>query len=99
MMQDPQTEDDAVAPTSSDPPGRQGVTVPVVALLMAVSSGLGLLRDLSLAALFGASSQTDAFLVAWTIPETVVPLMGDAMTYLLVPIFVAELLRPRSMMP
>jgi putative peptidoglycan lipid II flippase len=66
---------------------------------MAASSALGLLRDLSLAALFGASSQTDAFLVAWTIPETVVPLMGDAMTYLLVPVLVAELIRSRSMMP
>ena len=98
-MQDPQVEDDAVVPTNSEPPGRPRVTVPVVALLLAVSSGLGLLRDLSLAALFGASSQTDAFLVAWTIPETVVPLMGDAMTYLLVPVFVAELVRSRSMMP
>lgn len=98
-MPDPHIEDDAVVPTNTDPPGQPRVTVPVVALLLAVSSGLGLLRDLSLAALFGASSQTDAFLVAWTIPETVVPLMGDAMTYLLVPVFVAELLRSRSMMP
>ena len=96
---DPEVEDDAVVPTHSDPPGRHRVTVPVVALLMAASSALGLLRDLSLAALFGASSQTDAFLVAWTIPETVVPLMGDAMTYLLVPVLVAELIRSRSMMP
>ena len=98
-MQDPQVQDDAVVPTHPDPAERRRVTVPVVALILAVSSGLGLLRDLSLAALFGASSQTDAFLVAWTIPETVVPLMGDAMTYLLVPVFVAELVRSRSMMP
>jgi putative peptidoglycan lipid II flippase len=98
-MQDPQVQDDAVVPTHPDPSERRRVTVPVVALILAVSSGLGLLRDLSLAALFGASSQTDAFLVAWTIPETVVPLMGDAMTYLLVPVFVAELVRSRSMMP
>ena len=53
---------------SSAPTGRTAVAVSV---LLAASSVLGLLRDLSIAGLFGASGETDAFLVAWTIPETV----------------------------
>lgn len=50
---------------------------------------LGLVRDLSLAHFFGATGQTDAFLVAWTVPETASPLLIEgAMAYLMVPIFV-----------
>jgi murein biosynthesis integral membrane protein MurJ len=51
-------------------------------------SVLGLLRDLLLAKLFGASGGTDAFLVAWTVPETAAPLLiEDGMSYLMVPVF------------
>lgn len=65
-----------------------------VAGLSILSSLLGLVRDLSLAGLFGASGATDAFLVAWTVPETVTPLLLEgAMTFLLVPLFVAEIIR------
>ncbi len=74
--------------------GRSTRTALVVSVLLAASSLLGLLRDLSLAALFGASGATDAFLVAWTIPETVsVLLMEGALSYLLVPLFVTEITR------
>jgi putative peptidoglycan lipid II flippase len=49
---------------------------------------LGLARDLLIAGYFGANGDTDAFLVAWTLPETAVPLLIDgAMTLLMVPIF------------
>lgn len=79
------------AAESSAPLGRTAVAV---SALLAASSALGLLRDLSLAGLFGASGETDAFLVAWTIPETVsVLLMEGAISYLLIPVFVRELSR------
>ncbi|GAA2435321.1 lipid II flippase MurJ [Actinomadura vinacea] len=62
-------------------------------LLLAAGTGLGFLRDLVMAYRFGASSGTDAFLVAWTIPETVSPLLiEDAMALLMVPV-VTRLLR------
>jgi putative peptidoglycan lipid II flippase len=62
------------------------------ALLSVLGSVLGLLRDLMLAQLFGATVQTDAFLVAWTIPETASPLLIEgAMAFLMIPIFVRAL--------
>jgi putative peptidoglycan lipid II flippase len=49
---------------------------------------LGLVRELLLARFFGASSATDAFLVAWTVPETAFPLVVEgAMAFLMVPLF------------
>lgn len=56
--------------------------------LNVLGSALGLVRDLLLAAYFGASGTMDAFLVAWTVPETASPLLiEDAMAFLLVPAF------------
>lgn len=56
-------------------------------VLIAAGTGLGFLRDLVMAHRFGASGATDAFLVAWTIPETVSPLLiEDAMALLMVPV-------------
>lgn len=53
---------------------------------------LGLLRDLLLARFFGATAEMDAFLVAWTVPETATPLLIEgAMAFLMVPIFVRAL--------
>ncbi|MGW3040786.1 lipid II flippase MurJ [Kitasatospora sp. NPDC001159] len=64
----------------------------VTALLSAAGSGLGLLRDLLLARYFGANQGTDAFLVAWTVPETAAPLLiEDAMSFLMVPAFALAL--------
>jgi putative peptidoglycan lipid II flippase len=40
-----------------------------VSLLTLVSRITGLVRDSLIAAAFGASAQTDAFLVAWRIPN------------------------------
>jgi putative peptidoglycan lipid II flippase len=49
---------------------------------------LGLIRDLLLARLFGANGGTDAFLVAWTVPETAFPLVVEgAMSLLMIPLF------------
>jgi putative peptidoglycan lipid II flippase len=71
------------------------------AVLVAVLSGLGALlgfvRDLLIAQYFGASAGTDAFVVAWTIPETATPLlMEGTMSALLVPLFSHELTRTGS---
>ncbi|WP_412515505.1 hypothetical protein K8Z49_26355 [Actinomadura madurae] len=66
--------------------GSVGRAAALSGVLIAAGTGLGFLRDLAMAHLFGASGSTDAFLVAWTIPETVSPLLiEDAMALLMVP--------------
>jgi putative peptidoglycan lipid II flippase len=68
--------------------------VGIVTVVTLVGSALGLVRDLSIAGVFGANGATDAFIVAWTIPESVTPLlMEGAMAALLVPMFSHELER------
>ncbi|WP_243708540.1 lipid II flippase MurJ [Actinomadura sp. GC306] len=63
-------------------------------VLIGAGTGLGFVRDLVVAHLFGASGATDAFLVAWTIPETVSPLLiEDAMALLMVPVVTRLLAR------
>ncbi|MDH6134363.1 putative peptidoglycan lipid II flippase [Kitasatospora sp. MAA4] len=83
-----------VPPTGAEPPQppRTGSFLArafgVTAVLSAVGSALGLLRDLLLARFFGADEGTDAFLVSWTVPETAAPLLiEDAMAFLMVPAF------------
>ena len=66
--------------------------------ISATGMALGLLRDLVIARYFGASGQTDSFLVAWTIPETAVPLLVDgALAYLLIPMFSRALIDSGSL--
>jgi putative peptidoglycan lipid II flippase len=75
------------------------VTVAMVGLA-GFSSLLGLVRDQAIARFFGTSAQTDAFLVAWSVPETVTPLLLDgAMVLLLVPVFARALADGRSIQP
>jgi len=72
--------------------GRLLRTTGLVALIFGFGSLLGLLRDMFIARYFGASAETDAFLVAWTIPETVTPVLGEgALLYLLVPLLSREI--------
>lgn len=53
---------------------------------------MGFVRDLVIARYFGASSETDAFMVAWTIPETASTLLLEgAVVFALVPLFAREL--------
>ncbi|GAA3444399.1 lipid II flippase MurJ [Planomonospora venezuelensis] len=60
----------------------------VTAALVALGAALGFGRDLLLARFFGATPGTDAFLVAWTVPETVAPLLIEgALAFLLIPVF------------
>ncbi|MBV6699607.1 hypothetical protein KV557_21330 [Kitasatospora aureofaciens] len=78
-----------------DPAPRRGFLAKafgITAVLSAAGSALGLLRDLLLARYFGANQGTDAFLVAWTVPETAAPLLiEDAMSFLMVPAFTLAL--------
>lgn len=89
------------APGDGRPPATRSAISPRVPRLSALTRGavqttvlnlagsvLGLARDLLLARFFGASGTTDAFLVAWTVPETAAPLLiEDGMSYVMVPIF------------
>jgi putative peptidoglycan lipid II flippase len=66
----------------------------VTAGLSAVGSVGGLVRDQAIAHLFGAGAESDAFLVAWTVPEMAATvLIEDAMALLMVPAFSAALAR------
>ncbi|MGW3723886.1 lipid II flippase MurJ [Streptomyces sp. NPDC000851] len=66
----------------------------VTASLSIAGSLLGLVRDQSLARLFGAGSDTDAFLVAWTVPEFAATLLiEDGLALVLIPAFSMALAR------
>ncbi|MFF3494394.1 murein biosynthesis integral membrane protein MurJ [Streptomyces sp. NPDC002795] len=75
--------------------------------LSAAGALLGLGRDQALAQLFGAGPQTDAFLVAWTVPEVASTLLiEDGLAFMLVPAFSAAIAaraaagpRPRAQDP
>ncbi|MEU0298133.1 lipid II flippase MurJ [Streptomyces sp. NPDC006175] len=62
--------------------------------LTVIAALLGLFRDQALARLFGASHASDAFLIAWTVPEMAATLLiEDGMALLLVPAFSLALTR------
>lgn len=66
----------------------------VTAALTVAGALLGLARDRTLARLFGAGPDTDAFLVAWTVPEVAATLLvEDGMAFVLVPAFSRALAR------
>ncbi|MET9683002.1 murein biosynthesis integral membrane protein MurJ [Streptomyces coeruleorubidus] len=66
----------------------------VTVVLSLAGALLGLGRDQVLAHLFGAGSETDAFLVAWTVPEFAATLLiEDGLAFALVPAFSAVLAR------
>ncbi|MET7514127.1 lipid II flippase MurJ [Streptomyces sp. NPDC005480] len=85
-------------PAAPESPGAQSSRLARAALLTVVLSAagsvLGLGRDQSLAQLFGAGSDTDAFLVAWTVPEFASTLLiEDGLAFVLVPAFSAAVAR------
>ncbi|GGZ18108.1 membrane protein [Streptomyces inusitatus] len=60
----------------------------VTAGLTVAGALLGLVRDQTIARIYGASTESDAFLIAWTVPEMAATLLiEDAMALLLVPAF------------
>ncbi|MFD9000414.1 murein biosynthesis integral membrane protein MurJ [Streptomyces sp. NPDC059582] len=72
----------------------------VTAALSIAGSLLGLVRDQALARLFGAGSETDAFLVAWTVPEFAATLLiEDGLAFALIPAFSMALARRAQGVP
>ncbi|WP_327290075.1 lipid II flippase MurJ [Streptomyces sp. NBC_01198] len=81
-------------PHAAPPRGFVARAAALTAGLSVAGSVLGLLRDQVIARLFGAGAGSDAFLVAWTVPELAATvLIEDAMALLLVPAFSAALAR------
>ncbi|MFF2504075.1 murein biosynthesis integral membrane protein MurJ [Streptomyces sp. NPDC058067] len=79
---------------ATGPSGRLARAAMLTAVLSAAGSVLGLARDQSLAHLFGAGAETDAFLVAWTVPEFASTLLiEDGLAFVLVPAFSAAIAR------
>lgn len=82
------------AAPASRPPQGLARAAGVTAALSVGGSVFGLVRDQAIAHFFGAGSQSDAFLVAWTVPEVAATvLIEDAMALLMVPAFSAVLAR------
>ncbi|WP_432102548.1 lipid II flippase MurJ [Streptomyces sp. bgisy091] len=85
------------APVSGAPARSGGFLVRAAggaAGLTVVAALLGLVRDQAVARLFGASHASDAFLIAWTVPEMAATLLiEDGMALLLVPAFSLALTR------
>ncbi|WP_181807573.1 lipid II flippase MurJ [Streptomyces shenzhenensis] len=66
----------------------------MTASLSVLGALLGLVRDQALARLFGAGSETDAFLIAWTVPEFAATLLiEDGLAFALIPAFSMALAR------
>ncbi|MFF4266498.1 lipid II flippase MurJ [Streptomyces virginiae] len=83
------------APGGSQPLGRfLAKAAAVTAGLTAAGALFGLVRDQTIAHLFGAGHDSDAFLIAWTVPEMASTLLiEDAMALLMVPAFSQALAR------
>ncbi|MFE9120812.1 murein biosynthesis integral membrane protein MurJ [Streptomyces sp. NPDC007172] len=80
------------APAAPPEPATSGRLLARAAFLTAVltlaGALLGLLRDQAFAHVFGADTDTDAFLVAWTVPEVAATLLiEDGLAFVLVPAF------------
>jgi putative peptidoglycan lipid II flippase len=80
------SSEQAVAPRSA----LLGTAVLVGGVVVA-GNLLGLARDLLVAALFGATANTDAFMTAWTIPETTSSILTEgALAFVLIPLLSKE---------
>ncbi|MBT3151156.1 murein biosynthesis protein MurJ [Streptomyces sp. CHD11] len=90
----PEPRDPAPPPGPAASRGFLARAALVTAALSIAGSVLGLVRDQSLARLFGAGSDTDAFLVAWTVPEIAATLLiEDGLAIALIPAFSVALAR------
>ncbi|MFF8831730.1 lipid II flippase MurJ [Streptomyces sp. NPDC015131] len=96
------TRPDAGAPAPAWAPSGRVLAraAALTAALTALGALLGLVRDQLLARTFGAGTGTDAFLVAWTVPEFAATLLiEDGMALVLVPAFAAALARRADRVP
>ncbi len=62
----------------------------VIAVFTLLSKVLGFVREVALAYVFGASAATDAYLVAYTVPNVVFAVLGGALTVTAVPLFASS---------
>ncbi|MBP2038284.1 murein biosynthesis integral membrane protein MurJ [Streptomyces avidinii] len=87
--------DESATSGGSQPLGRfLAKAAAVTAGLTAAGAVFGLVRDQTIAHLFGAGHDSDAFLIAWTVPEMASTLLiEDAMALLMVPAFSHALAR------
>ncbi|MFJ9945092.1 murein biosynthesis integral membrane protein MurJ [Streptomyces erythrochromogenes] len=87
--------DVSAEPAAGAPLGRfLAKAAAVTAGLTAAGALFGLVRDQTIAHLFGAGHDSDAFLIAWTVPEMASTLLiEDAMALLMVPAFSHALAR------
>ncbi|MFE9724946.1 lipid II flippase MurJ [Streptomyces sp. NPDC005794] len=95
---DPAAEAPVTAPSTPEVPVRPGRflarAVAGAGGLTVIAALLGLVRDQAIARFFGASHASDAFLIAWTVPEMAATLLiEDGMALLLVPAFSLALTR------
>ncbi|MEU2302500.1 murein biosynthesis integral membrane protein MurJ [Streptomyces antibioticus] len=98
----PAAEDGRSAPRELPPASRNFLAKAalVTAGLSVAGALLGLVRDQALARLFGAGSDTDAFLVAWTVPEFAATLLiEDGLAFALIPAFSMALARRAQGVP
>ncbi|MGW0843652.1 lipid II flippase MurJ [Streptomyces sp. NPDC002787] len=84
--------------TGTDSPAATGKFIAkatlITASLSVAGALLGLVRDQALAQLFGAGVETDAFLVAWTVPEFAATLLiEDGLAIAMIPAFSLALAR------
>ncbi|MDH7479786.1 MAG: murein biosynthesis integral membrane protein MurJ [Syntrophomonadaceae bacterium] len=68
----------------------------IIAILASLSKVLGFVREMTLAYVFGASSVTDAYLVALTVPGILFSVLGGALTVAAVPVFTSYAARNRN---
>ncbi|MFE9823263.1 lipid II flippase MurJ [Streptomyces sp. NPDC005791] len=95
---DPAADAPVAGTSASDAPVRPGRFLARAAAgaggLTVIAALLGLVRDQAIARFFGASHASDAFLIAWTVPEMAATLLiEDGMALLLVPAFSLALTR------
>lgn len=86
----PSRETPSAAPSSGETASNRFLAkAALVTIALSIAGALlGLGRDQALAHLFGADSATDAFLVAWTLPEFAATLLiEDGLAFVLVPAF------------
>ncbi|MFK8908591.1 lipid II flippase MurJ [Streptomyces sp. YS-3] len=90
----PTDRHDGARPADTASGGFLARAAAVTAALTVAGAVLGLLRDRTFAHVFGAGTDTDAFLVAWTVPEVAATLLiEDGLALVLVPAFSLAALR------
>ncbi|MGC8717143.1 MAG: murein biosynthesis integral membrane protein MurJ [bacterium] len=62
----------------------------LLTLVSLIGKGLGFIREMSIASVFGAKTITDAYIVAQVLPATLAGLVGGALTTVFIPVFLEQ---------